>query len=288
MLASLTLPSEVLAQAILLLAVWVVLPLGLRLIENVNVGRLWLPAAVFLTAAFSVPSGVWAALLAMPWLIYTLLLAAQGAKRLWRSGVSFDDSTCINVGLVYLAIGGAWTLVSRGGWDLTPLGFSNEIVLLTGVHFHYAGFVLPLLAGLATGDFSRKDSFFCFAFSKLLISCVIVGVPLVGVGITFSPLLEVVAALMLATACLMLALLQARLALQAKRPGELTLFAVSALSLTGGMAFATVFALGEYFQTTWIDIPTMIPLHGLANGVGFALGGIIAWHLKHGGSCDPR
>jgi len=54
---------------------------------------------------------------------------------------------------------------------------------------------------------------------------------------------------------------------------------ISAVSLICGMALAITYALGAYFQTKWIDIPTMIPLHGIANSVGFSLCGLLAWNL---------
>ena len=58
-----------------------------------------------------------------------------------------------DAGLVYLAVGGGWTVLAWGG--LRPLGFAAPIVLLTAVHFHYAGFALPLLTGLAGRNLPR-------------------------------------------------------------------------------------------------------------------------------------
>jgi hypothetical protein len=49
--------------------------------------------------------------------------------------------------MLYLPIGGAWLVASRLG--IQPLGFGDTIVLLTAVHFHFAGFAAPVLAGLA-------------------------------------------------------------------------------------------------------------------------------------------
>ena len=56
------------------------------------------------------------------------------------------------VGLGYLSVGGAWLVISRLG--LHPFDLSTDIVRLTAVHFHYAGFGMALLAatGLACAD----------------------------------------------------------------------------------------------------------------------------------------
>ena len=52
----------------------------------------------------------------------------------------------IDAGLIYLVVGGIASVMV--GADLRPLGFSATIVLLTAAHFHYAGFVLPVIAAL--------------------------------------------------------------------------------------------------------------------------------------------
>ena len=48
--------------------------------------------------------------------------------------------------VAYLSVGAGWLVLSRAG--LRPEGFSHEIVELTGVHFHYAGFAATLMAAL--------------------------------------------------------------------------------------------------------------------------------------------
>jgi len=45
------------------------------------------------------------------------------------------------------------------------------------------------------------------------------------------------------------------------------------------MTLAMTYSLGTYLETKWLDIPTMIPLHGIANSVGFSLCGLLAWNL---------
>ena len=78
----------------------------------------------------------------------TGLVALHGLWRLWR-GSHRTSEVCLDAGLLYLAVGGTWTVIARAG--LRPLGFPDLIVLLTAVHFHYAGFALLVLAGLVAG-----------------------------------------------------------------------------------------------------------------------------------------
>ena len=54
----------------------------------------------------------------------------------------------MEAGLLYLSVGGIWLVLFRLGE--TPLALGEPIILLTAVHFHYAGFAASVLAG-ATG-----------------------------------------------------------------------------------------------------------------------------------------
>ena len=97
---------------------------------------------------------------------------------------------------------------------LRPLGFPDLIVLLTAVHFHYAGFALPVLTGLVARVLGGP------AAGAACLG-VIAGVPLVAIGITDAQLapgilpprlLELVASAITAASGLLVGLLQVRLA----------------------------------------------------------------------------
>jgi hypothetical protein len=195
------------ARALLMLAPLVLLPLGLRLAAAPagTAGRdgwwrtaviLQLPTAVLLGSAFLVSPGLPAAALAIPWSATTALIALLGLARARRHAAGPLSELCIDAGLVYLAIGSAWAVCDRLG--VRPLDFQDVIVLLTAVHFHYAGFVLPLLTGLALRHGRGRTE-------SLAGVGVIVGVPLVAIGITatqlnFGPALECATAWILASA----------------------------------------------------------------------------------------
>ncbi len=146
------------AAGLLLLGPLTIVPLGLRLAARAGTmggaAGLWRVAvrcqpvaALLLLVAFTRPVGWTAAALAVPWLLVTGLVALAGLIRVRQRGLTSPGALCIDAGLIYLAIGGGWTLLDRLG--VRPLGFEPVIVLLTAVHFHYAGFILPILTGLA-------------------------------------------------------------------------------------------------------------------------------------------
>jgi hypothetical protein len=176
------------AELLLLVAAFVAMPLALGLASMPDrqglssplwqlAGWLHLPAALLLAAAFALPSGVVAAGLTAPWFFFTSLVALLGLVRLRAFPRPSMESISIYAGLIYLAVGGMWAVLSRLG--ARPVGFSDIIFLATAVHFHYAGCVLPLLTGLAW-------RFFQDWMSRLAALGVIVGVPLVALGITLS------------------------------------------------------------------------------------------------------
>ncbi len=272
--------------ALLLFAPLVLLPLGLRLAgplswpgKVADVGQL--PAALLLVVAFLRPVGTEAALWVLPWLAVTALVCLEGLRRVWRRGPGPLPELCLDAGLIFLVVGGLWTAAARAG--LRPLGFEDRIVLLTANHFHLAGFVLPILAGLAA---RRLPGW----FGRVSAVGVLAGVPLVAAGITatqlrFASWLECLAALVLAVSGLGVAGLHLALA---GREGETRLvrglWGLAGAALAFGMVLAGCYGLRFYLPLEWLSIPWMRALHGTVNVLGFALPGAVAWLLAKSSS----
>jgi hypothetical protein len=270
--------------ALLLLAPLVVVPLGMPLLAEAVAGpaagwvryaaALQFPAALLLFAVAALPPGPAAAAFTLPWLALTLLLGLAGLSRLRVRPPCAVEDWCVLAALLYPAVGGGWLVLSALG--ARPLDFPTEIVRATATHFHYAGFVLPLLAVLLV---RRSGN----TLARLAALGVVVGVPLVAAGITLSAfgirLPEWLAAWFLAAASMILAILQCRLALCWHRPAPRLLLAISGLSLLGGMVLAAVYALGSYLDAGWLDVPLMLRTHGVVNAFGFALPGLLGWIL---------
>jgi hypothetical protein len=101
-------------------------------------------AAVAGVFALLIQPGLGAAVLAAPWLLVCAIIAVGGVIR-WSINRSFALVDVARLAArVFLLVGGAWFVISRGGWQ--PLGLSSDIVELTAVHFHYAGMASSLIA----------------------------------------------------------------------------------------------------------------------------------------------
>lgn len=252
-----------------------------------------LPAALCLWLAFIQPVGLVAGLLSLPWLLVTALVALLGAGRLW--GIWFSSplrnfaiqarlllsrehvwTLAENVGLVYLVVGGGWATLHRFG--LRPLGFDPAIVLMTALHFHFAGCALPILAGAAgraqPGPLNRWAALGVCA-----------SVPLVAIGITATQLgwglwLESLAALVMAASGLGVALAYARLAHQSPYPARARVcWGLAASALTLAMLLAALYALRAYLHLPWLSLPFMWAIHGTANAFGLGFLGLLGWRL---------
>lgn len=287
------------ARALLLLAPLVAVPLILGLTPPPGGAGRWaalpwraavvlqLPAASWLAAAQARPQGGAAALLAVPWLAVTGLVALHGLTRLlgrrYRDGGTPLSGLAIDAGLVYVAVGGGWALLDR--WGARPLGFEPVIVLLTAIHFHYAGLCLPVLTGLAGRAIAGRTA-------AAAAAGVIVGVPLVAAGITatqlgLGPTLEAGAAWLTAVAGLLTAGLHLRLAIRpGAPPAARALWALAGAALVGGMVLAGLYGSRSLLPVPGLDILWMRALHGSANTLGFALAGVLGWVLAARGGWD--
>jgi uncharacterized protein (UPF0548 family) len=275
-----------LAEAILCFAALVLVPLALRWLRASTGEKrggflplaTWMqfPAAAALAISFVWPPGLAAQAFAVPWLLVTLTLAAQGCRRLFCRELYTADEIGVTASLLFIAVGGVWAVISRLG--LRPQNFSPTIVLLTAVHFHFAGFVLPLLAGRVAGERARRQKHArALPVDRILVGLIVVGVPAVGLGISLSRPLEVGASLTLAAGCLLLAVRQIQAALEWLPPGRITLAIISSLSLLAAMSLAAAYAITHVTGTSWPDIATMIRTHGVFNAFGFAACGLMAW-----------
>lgn len=293
------------AQALLLLAAFVLVPLALELTADPVLdarariawlvrwtARLQLPAAGLLALAVALPAGDAAALVALPWVIVTGFVAATGWLRLrdgsWRRPM---EKMCGDLALVFLAVGGAWVFADRSGYR--PLNFPADIVTLTAVHFHFAGLLLPMLAGRAAGWFAESR-----LASRAAVGAVL-GVPAVAVGITttqlgWGPAFESAAGCGLALAGMAVAILHVRIAVDTGPMGAgkenesvanglpmlaRVLFFVAGVSLFFGMMLAAAYAARGFSGATmtWLTVPWMRAVHGTVNALGFGLCGVLAW-----------
>lgn len=258
---------------LLALAPLVVIPLGMRL------SNLWsttlrplrwfyFPSVLLFSLAYCLPGLSWTAWAALPWLLWTLLAAILVMRRYLsparrRPPLADFARLCA---FLYLPVGSAWALADRLG--IHPLGFDDTIVLLTAAHFHYAGFILPLLSSFLL----RREN---ESVHHLVTWGIITGIPLVALGIISTHFgvpawLEGVFATLMALAGMGLAFWQMGHSLQASRWNTLPALAGSVL-LMGSMVLALLYANRFVIDLAFLSIPWMYALHGSMNALACLL-----------------
>ena len=276
-----------LIQKILLLGMLVIVPLGLALApasQTESEALLYRAAvsaqpigAVAGAFSFLLNRGQPAAILALSWLLVSAVIGLAGLRRVLKRGPSLSQELFVDVAMVYLPVGSAWFVASRLG--LQPLGFGDTIVLLTATHFHFAGFAAPILAGLVGRTLTGVGQSVHVIF--LLAGIFIVGgTPLIAAGITFSPMLALVGAIVISIGLSVLAILVLGWVLK-KMISFLAqvLLVVSSLSNIAAMVLACLYAYSLIAKTVILDIPQMAMTHGILNSLGFALCGLLGWTL---------
>lgn len=274
------------AEQALALAPLVLVPLGMgmaatppfegtsrRLYDAAVVGQ---PVgAVLVLVSLVLPSGgPGAAAAAVPWMFVTGLLGFTALARTLERGPWPLSETVIDAGFAYSIVGAVALVLHHLG---ITFWFEPVIILLTAVHFHFAGFVLPVLTGLAgrtLGD--RAGTGF-----RVLAGVVLFGPAFIAIGISFSPVIEVLAVGGFTVA---VAVLGGYVTIRVA-PGrprlQGVLVAVSSLVLPVSMALALGYAIGTFagVDLLGLSISTMITLHGSLNAYGFALLGTVGWRL---------
>lgn len=283
---------------LLLLAVLVVVPLGLALIDppqRMHGPPWWQRAAASLqpVAAFLVlislalPVGILAALLASSWLLFAGLAAAIGLTRLRSHGLArlCMEEVCIDAALAFLPVGAIWLVCSRAG--LQPGGFREPIVLLTAVHFHYAGFGAVLLAG-RSGRALRSGPSIARRGVRLASFGVIGALPLVALSFARWPVVETAGVLLLSASLLLLSMCVLLVVAPGIHPPlARALLLLSAIAPIVPMLLASIYSWGLLTGDTLLTIPQMARLHGTVNAVGFVLCGLLVWTFEHRATSRP-
>lgn len=267
-------------QFILLLAPFVVVPLALAKNQDFHISSsvkiFSLFSAVLLLIAHWLAPGWMAGFLACAWLFTTLFYLWE-FYHFWKDQEQKRSlvQICQLIAFLYLCVGAMWAVADRMAWQ--PMGFDPLIVLLTAVHFHYAGFALVWITSKLLPQVENVTW-------QYLAGSVVLGVPLTAIGITtsqfdWSPLIEVLAVLVMAVGGLTVGGLHLRLAIVSKSSlGIRSLWTIAGLSLIAGMSLAFLYGIRYYYPISFLSIPWMYAVHGSLNSLGFALPALIAWY----------
>jgi uncharacterized protein (UPF0548 family) len=268
-----------LTPALLMFAPFVLVPMVLRLLAfssgpsdplMASIAKILPLPAASAALAFMMDPGFFAMLLTIPWLATTFVLGAVGIRRfLSRQRLSAAD-IALDASFVMLAKGGLWLTTTRLGAN--PLDFSDTIVQLTAVHFHYAGFTLCAVAGVLTWPRGGR-------MSAAIPIGVVVGVLFTAVGITYGGRVEWVAAVVMAFFGFCVGVL---LVLEGEAESGTTaaLLRLAGVSLMVGMVAAVMWAYSIRYGWEEVTLFRMLRAHGAVNAIGFGLLGVLGLNLK--------
>lgn len=261
------------------------------------------PAAALAVLGLASPTGtIVRAGLVVPWAILTLLIGAWGLVGLAqifrhpkpnpslrpsprsRQRTLVVTDLAINAGAVFLAVGGTFFLLHAVEWWFH---FPPLIVLLTAVHFHYAGFVLPVVLAVGTrlsgneGQRSKSNRVPRpksnrvprVATASLLGGTVgiLLAIPVIALAITISPWLELPAVIVFSIALVgAVGGLGIGVLPGVGRLPQL-LLGIAIISILVSTSLAVTYAYSVFPATgSIISIPSMIRWHGTLNVFGFA------------------
>lgn len=232
-------------------------------------------AAVITIASFFFEKGVLSASLSAVWLVVSGIVALLGLSRFTARGLFPVHETSVDAGLLYLPVAGGWLIVYRLG--VQPFDYGEMIILLTVVHFHFAGFAAPIIAGL-TGEMLASTSYSPGRLYAFIVFAIVAAMPLVAAGITFSPLAGLAGTLLLSSGLVTLAVLTIRRVVPAiSSSSARLLLSIAALSSCTAMVLACLYAYSLVAHVLILRIPTMAMTHGLLNAFGFATCSLLAW-----------
>ena len=268
-----------LIHKVVFFAVLVVVPLCLSLIPGTElpyrIAVLAQPIAALVTiVSFFLEVGPLSAALSSAWLIITGLIASYGIARFRSRGFYPWHESGIDAGFLYLPVAGVWLVIYRLG--IQPFDYGETIILLTVVHFHFAGFAAPIIAGMSARFLADRNYPRRLLVTAIL--AIIVAMPLVAAGITFSPWLGFIGTLLISTGLVLLAILTLGWVVPViPGTGRRVLLSLGSLSICIAMVLACLYAYSLATKTLIITIPTMAMTHGLLNAFGFVTCSLLAW-----------
>ncbi|EGQ22107.1 hypothetical protein HMPREF9372_3086 [Sporosarcina newyorkensis 2681] len=211
-----------------------------------------------------ITSSGWDVLLGAIYLLFTIFVAGYGVFRFLHRGFTNLEEFAIDIGLIYLAMGGGWYFAFIAGIDL---GFSSLLTWLTAIHFHYSAFLLPIFSGLIgrlhTSRLYRSST------AALLVAPMVV-----AIGITFSRWIEVGSVLLYVYGLAGIILIAWKLPFSNSLQKWLIRISFTALAVT--ISFSVLYVLSNGFGLLSVTIDFMLRFHGVLNCVVFAAGWSLA------------
>lgn len=245
--------------------------------------------------AMWLPPGKSAGLAAGGWMVICGLMAAGGVMEVvqmiagrslfdCRSGqvraTQFASATQLaaSVGRIDLAVGGAWLVASRLGWRV--MGIQEPIGLLTGVHFHFAGFATATIAAATLRSAEIRSQ------QRWLRRVVVLVVMLpfaVATGFVVSPELKMIAAAAFSLSVAALAGFIWKSVGYVEDTTARMFLSIAAGSVLAAMTLSFAYVVSDFLKSDLVTISLMASTHGVLNAVGFCLCGLLGWLVEEQG-----
>ena len=198
--------------------------------------------------------------------IVTCYIAWLGIRRFMARGFVAIEECCIDIGIIYLAMGGAWFFAYQAKINT---GFSELITWLTAIHFHYSAFLLVITVGLF-GRMYKGKWYFPIAF------IIVTGPLVVAMGITFSRWIEIIGASFYVLALFMwfFLLFNTPIPKIIRWPFRI---AIGAICFT--IIWSLLYAFSNFTGSGLVTIPDMLQFHGRINCYVFGVSIVLTWIL---------
>jgi hypothetical protein len=257
-----------LVHLVVSLGMLVIVPLGLTLVDvpgSTTVRRWWFVAAVPGAVSLWLDRGQLSITLAAIYLAGTLALGVLALADLLTRKRLRAQEIALYTALVTPAIAALALVAERSSYEL--FGFNLTVLSLTVAHFHFAGFAAALVAFLVAGSTQLTAA----AISVPL------GTGIVLLGFFLGDPVELLGAAILTAGMWLVGWAMMRRAQETTDQVGKVLLTGSASVLVVTMLLALSWALGHVVATPYLPLEWMVATHGVANAVGFALCGLLAW-----------
>jgi YndJ-like protein len=240
--------------------------------------------AALAVVAMMLPPGRRAGVAALGWFVICLLAAGGGLRELvlaltrGAGGASRVTQVVVAVARMDLAVGAAWLVASRLG--MRPMGIQEPIGLLTAVHFHFAGFATAMIAA-ATLRFAERSGE--RRWLRRLVMVVVVMPVVVAAGFVISLGVKMAAALVFSASVAGLGIFVRGCGRRAEDGTARILLQAAAGAVFAGMVLSGTYAVADFLGSGVLTIPQMARTHGILNGVGFCLLGMLGWLVESSG-----
>jgi hypothetical protein len=262
-------------------ALVLVVPLGLALLPVPGPLRrppLWVATGALAATSIWLPRGVGIALLTLPYAGLAAALAVVAASGVLRGRLRGARDLAVATALVAPTVAVSALAAERAGLHL--LGFSFTVLALTVAHFHAAGFAAALIAGLGAGVDGRP--------ARFAAAGVPAGLGLVFVGFFTTAWVGVAGTAVLTAGLWLTAWTTLHRVRGARDRLTRTLLVITAVVPLATMLLALDWALGQATDLPHPSLTWMAATHGVANLLGFAVCGLLAWRRATPVGCASR